>query len=580
VKWSSNLGKLEPAVREATARLDSGRFSARLWERDGSLWKSDPGAQRQIKTALGWLTVGRDTLAGLETIREFAEQARQQGFKYAVLLGMGGSSLCPDVCAATFGTAPGFLELQVLDSTVPAGVLAAEKSVQLDKTLFIVSSKSGGTIETLSFYKYFYDLVRGVKGDAARENFVAITDPRTPLERLAREKKFRAIFPGAEDVGGRFSALSVFGMVPAALAGVKVKTLLERGEEMARACGPQAPAAENPGVALGAILGAAARTGRNKLTFVTSPAISTFGDWVEQLVAESTGKDGQGIVPVVHEYLGAPEVYCDDRIFVSIRLADDADERAEQQLRALEAAGHPVVRIELRDKLDLGAEFFRWEIATAAAGALLGINPFDQPNVAESKDNTARLLAEHQKAGGFKAAAPLAEDSELKLFAGASTRISAREKSGDAAVREVLEKFLDLAREGDYIALLPYLEPTEVHRALVRSIRMRLRDAHRAATTTGFGPRYLHSTGQLHKGGANQGLFLLITAEDSEAVPIPGEPYSFSVLKLAQALGDFQALEAKQRRVLRAHLTENVRAGLDRLLSAVEGALEKRKGRR
>lgn len=551
-------------------KLEGQRFSARLWDRDPSLWKSDPDAQLQIRNALGWLSVGRSTLTGLQTIRDFCEQARKEGFKYAMLLGMGGSSLCPDVCAATFGTAPGYLELKVLDSTVPASVLAAEKSVHLDKTLFIVSSKSGGTIETLSFYRYFYDRVRRVKGDAAGENFVAITDPRTSLEQLAREKKFRAIFPGAEDVGGRFSALSVFGIVPAALAGVDVKALLDRGEEMARACGPQAPAAENPGVALGAMLGAAAQAGRNKLTFVMSPAIATFGDWVEQLIAESTGKEGQGIVPVVHEYLGSPEVYGHDRIFVSIRLAGDADGRVEQQLKALEVAGHPVVRIELSDKLGLGAEFFRWEVATAAAGALLGINPFDQPNVAESKENTSRLLAEYQQAGGFRTPPALAEDSYLQIFAGTGSDVSTGNQSGEAAIREVLTRFFAQARPGDYASLLPYLEPTEVHRALVRSLRMRLRDALRTATTTGFGPRYLHSTGQLHKGGANQGLFLLLTADDAEAVPIPGEPYSFSVLKMAQALGDFQSLEAKQRRVVRVHLGGNIRAGLDRLLGAVE----------
>lgn len=578
MKWSFSPGKLETAARAAIEKLRAERFPARLWERDASLWKSEPDIQRQIRNALGWLTVGRGTTAGLRTLLEFVGRARKQEFKYAVLLGMGGSSLCPDVCAATFGTVPGFLELQVLDSTVPASVIAAEKSVQLEKTLFIVSSKSGGTIETLSFYKYFYDRVRSIQGDAAGDHFLAITDPRTPLEHLAREKKFRAIFPGAADVGGRFSALSVFGIVPAALAGVDVKALLERGEAMARACGPEVAVDESPGATLGAILGAAALNGRDKLTFVMSPGIYTFADWAEQLIAESTGKEGKVIVPVVREHLRGPEAYGDDRIFVHMSLAGEVDESVVQKLEALSGAGHPVVRITLEDRLDLGGEFFRWEVATAAAGALLGINPFDQPNVAESKDNTSRLLAEFKSSGRLPEDSPLAGVPGLKVYSDGETaqRLAGSRKD----LVELLSAYLSMARRDDYVALLAYIHAASSHKALLKTIHMRLADGLKVASTAGYGPRYLHSTGQLHKGDAGRGLFLLITADDSEDVPIPGEPYTFSVLKLAQALGDFQSLAAKKRRVLRVHLGKNVQAGLDRLLGALEQVLENRRARK
>ena len=400
---------LNTAVRSGLPKLQKQDFARRLWARDPSLWKTEPAHQRIIKDALGWLTVPQHMLGELDSLRQFVEEVRGEGYKHAVVLGMGGSSLCPDVCRATFGTAPGFLDLQVLDSTVPASVAQIEKSIDLKKTLFLVSSKSGSTVEPLSFYAYFSYLVERAKGDRAGENFVAVTDPGTSLEKLAREKRFRRVFYGQADIGGRYSALSNFGIVPAALAGVDVRELLKRAEEMAQACAAAVPLEENPAVALGALLAEAARGGRDKLTFVMSPGIYTFADWVEQLLAESTGKEGKGLVPVVREYINAPECYGNDRVFIHMTLTSEMNRTVQKRLEILEATGHPVVRSEFADPYDLGKEFFRWEVATATAGALLGINPFDQPNVQESKDNTSCLLAQHRAQGQFTEAAPIAE---------------------------------------------------------------------------------------------------------------------------------------------------------------------------
>jgi glucose-6-phosphate isomerase len=568
------LTSLDDVVRAALAKLDEQRFCQRLWERDPSLWKSEPGHQRVIKNALGWLTVPGVMLGQVDEILRFVDEVRNAGFKHAVVLGMGGSSLCPDVCRATFGTVPGFLELYVLDSTVPASVARVEKSVDVAKTLFLVSSKSGGTAETTSFYKYFYYRVGNLQGERAGENFVAITDPGTSLEKLALARRFRRVFHGQPDIGGRYSALSSFGMVPAALAGVDIRGLLAGGEEMVRACSGSVSAKDNPGAWLGVTMAEAARAGRDKITFAISPRVETFADWTEQLMAESTGKEGKGLVPVAREALGDPAAYGNDRLFVYMRLPSQTEEDVEQKLQALEAAGHPVIRIDLQDVLDLGKEFFRWEVATATAGALLGINPFDQPNVQESKDNTNRLLAQFGAQGKFVEDAPVVESEGVGLYCDATTRSSLERATKPRAMTGYLAAFLGQARPGDYIALLAYLEPSSEHKTRVESIRLRLRDALRLATTVGFGPRYLHSTGQLHKGGAANGLFIQITADDAEDLPVPGEPYSFSVLKQAQALGDLQSLQSKNRRVVCFHLGKSAQAGLERLAGVVETALK------
>jgi transaldolase/glucose-6-phosphate isomerase len=569
-------GSLRSAVDATLDRLEEQKFPQRLWDRDPSLWKNDPAHQAVIRNALGWLRVSDVMLGHLEGVSRFVEEVKSVGFTHAVVLGMGGSSLCPDVCRATFGTAPGFLQLHVLDSTVPASVAQIEKSVDLAHTLFLVSSKSGGTVEPNSFFKYFYERVRALKGERAGENFVAITDPGTSLEKLATEKKFRHVFPGVPDIGGRYSALSNFGIVPAALAGVDVQTLLERAERMVHASAACAPAKENPGMVLGATLAEAARRGRDKITFLSSREIETFADWVEQLIAESTGKEDKGLLPVVGEALGEPGVYGKDRIFVQLKLESEAAGGVEQALNALAAAGHPVIRISLHDTLDLGQEFFRWEVATATAGALLNIDPFDQPNVQESKDNTSRLLQQFRSQGKFDEEAPALEADGIQLYCNPQTRASLEETQGreSDSPEGFLAAFLNHHRAGDYVALLAYLEPTAESGAPLESIRTCLRDATHLATTLGYGPRYLHSTGQLHKGGANNGLFIQITADDAQDLPIPGEPYSFSILKQAQALGDLRSLESKQRRVIRLHLGKDVPAQLARLEKLVESAVK------
>ncbi len=575
----SERERLRSAVAATLEKLDQGKFSRRLWDRDPALWKNDPVHQGIIRNALGWLQVSHSMLEHLDGLTSFVKQVKSEGFKHAVVLGMGGSSLCPEVCRATFGTAPGFLQLHVLDSTVPGSVARLEKSVDLAHTLFIVSSKSGGTVEPNSFFKYFYERVRALKGERAGEHFVAVTDPGTSLEKLAAEKKFRRVFRGVPEIGGRYSALSNFGIVPAALAGVNVQILLERAEHMANASGPSVRAKENPGVVLGAMLAEAARRGRDKVTFVMSRGIEAFADWAEQLIAESTGKEGRGLFPVVGEALGEPGVYGQDRIFVHLKLESEADGEFEQALNAVEAAGHPVIRISLRDKLDLGQEFFRWEVATATAGALLGIDPFDQPDVQESKDNTNHLLQQFRLQGKFGEVTPALEADGIQLYCDPQTRAGLQGAQAaldreSTSPEDFLAAFLNNRRLGDYVALLAYLDPTAENGAILESMRTRLRNATHLATTLGYGPRYLHSTGQLHKGGANSGLFIQITADDAEDLPIPGEPYSFSILKQAQALGDLQSLESKQRRVIRLNLGKDVQAQLGRLEKLVESALQ------
>jgi glucose-6-phosphate isomerase len=572
-------GDLCIAVDATLDQLEKQKFPQRLWDRDASLWKNDPAQQRVIRNALGWLRIPHAMLEHLEALSRFVQEVKAAGYSHAVVLGMGGSSLCPDVCRATFGAAPGYLELHVLDSTVPASVARIEKCVDLAHTLFLVSSKSGGTIEPNSFFKYFYERVRAWKGASAGENFVAITDPGTSLERLASEKQFRRVFSGVPDIGGRYSALSNFGMVPAALAGVDVQSLLERAERMVHASGACVPVKENPGMVLGATLAEAARRGRDKVTFVISRAIASFADWLEQLIAESTGKEGRGLVPVAGEPLGAPEVYGKDRIFVHLELDSEAEGSDEEALDALEAAGHPVLRISLRDKLDLGQEFFRWEVATATVGALLGIDPFDQPNVQESKDNTNRLLQQFVSEGKFGEERAVLEADGIRLFASPEIRATldaalAAEGGKASLVEGYLAAFLNQARPGDYVALMAYLAPSAENTAALQSLRVLFRDSLRLATTLGYGPQFLHSTGQLHKGGANNGLFIQITADDAQDLPIPGEPYSFSILKQAQALGDLHSLESKQRRVVRLHLKGDVAVQLGRLEKLVESGVK------
>ncbi|MBI3951547.1 MAG: bifunctional transaldolase/phosoglucose isomerase [Acidobacteria bacterium] len=574
---SFSLGKYAAAVHEAYRMMDQQGYVQRLWRKDPSLWKDDPAHQKIIRNALGWLTVPEMMLGQVGELETFAERVRNDGFRYVMLLGMGGSSLCPEVFRRTFGQVEGYPELLVLDSTDPATVRSMEHAVDVARTLFIVASKSGATTEPQMFYQYFFDKVSQVKPERPGANFLAITDPGTVLEQIAQQKQFRRVFLNPADIGGRYSALSYFGMVPAALMGLDGKEILERAVSAAQVCDPSIPVEENPGARLGAILGVLAKHGRDKVTFIIPPPVDSLGLWIEQLIAESTGKEGRGILPVAGEPLDSPGVDGDDRVFVYIRTRDVTDRDTEANLSALEAAGHPVVRHVLRDGQSLGREFFLWEVATALAGVLLGINAFDQPNVQESKDNTKRLLEVYRREGRLPEQEVLIEAEGCRVYCDAQTKAalqqSIQRKQATGSLVAYVGAHLARAGAGDYVALMAYIQENVKHNDLLQAIRTHIRDALKTATTVGYGPRFLHSTGQLHKGGADNGIFIQITADDIEDLPIPGEPFSFGVLKQAQALGDFQSLWNRHRRAIRFHLGRDIVAGLNTLLSAVRQAL-------
>lgn len=552
----ANLGSLASAVDARLAAMAEGNIVARLWKKDASLWKNDPAHRKVIEHSLGWLTVTewmKDQLAGVEA---FANEIRSSGeFTHVLLCGMGGSSLCPEVFRRTFGGINGSPQLAVLDTTDPEGLDLVAKQIDPAKTLFVVASKSGTTTEPLAFYKYWYEETRKLRKDPGRA-WVAITDPGTKMVEMAEADAFRKIFLNTPDIGGRYSALSLFGMVPAALMGLDAGTLQARASAMARACSASTPLPDNPGARLGAILGEAALAGRDKLTLVADPKIESLGLWIEQLVAESTGKEGKGIVPVAGEPVEDVRDYGSDRIFVSVALGTEPAAMTAT-LDALEKAGHPVVRLTMSDEYDLGAAFFQWEIATAVAGWILGIDPFDQPNVQESKDATKELLEAFAKNGSLQEQSVFAREGSLTIY-GAGEAMA-----GEADL--VMKQFLGSVQAGDYIALLDYIEETPAVEARLQKIRLFLRDSKRCATTTGYGPRFLHSTGQLHKGGADNGVFIQITAPDHLDQPIPGWGYGFSVLKQAQALGDFRSLATRGRRAVRIDLGNDVLKGLDQL---------------
>ena len=564
------LGALDKDVQAKLKELRQTDFVRRLWAKDPTLWHTDPIHQKIIRNALGWLHITEQQMHHLPRIKGLAESVRTAGFKHALLLGMGGSSLCPEVFRMTFGVVPGYPELHVLDSTVPAQVRSFEKRVDLAKTLCIVASKSGTTTEPLVFCRYFFERMRQIKGDRAGENFIAITDPGSLLEKLAQESKFCDILPGVPDIGGRYSALSNFGIVPAAIMGVNVEHLLYRAERIRHSCDSCVPPEDNPGVVLGVVMGELAKQGRDKITFVTSPAIWDLGAWMEQLIAESTGKEGKGIVPVDDEPLGPPEVYGQDRLFAYIRYTAGADVAQDAKVAALEKAGHPVIRIELADLINLGEEFFLWEIATAVAGSLLGINAFDQPNVQESKDYTKNFLDDYKKNGHLPEEEPILTASGVKIYGDATNRQALK---GVSTLEDALKAHLARVQAGDYFAVNAYVERTDASHQALQAIRLRVRDRKKVATTLGYGPRFLHSTGQLHKGGPNTGVFIQITSDDAEDLPIPGEPYTFGVLKAAQALGDFFSLTKRNRRTIRVHLGADVNAELKKLQAAVEKVL-------
>jgi glucose-6-phosphate isomerase len=551
-------GKSESSVKAAMTSLNDKQFTRRLFAKDSYLWKDDPKLSAVIKNRLGWLGV-ENFVNRAEEINDFVKSVCADKYTSVVLLGMGGSSLCPEVALQTFGTKKGFLKLFVLDNTSPEAVNHVESQIDLNKTLFIVASKSGSTIESNSFYKYFFDLYKEKNIDGIGQHFIAITDSNTSLEQEARSKKFRYIFTNPEDYGGRYSALSFFGLVPMALLGISIKEILASAYRMKQSSSPFIPSDLNPAVSLGVFLGINQKAGRDKATFVLSPSIKSFGLWVEQLVAESTGKEGKGILPVEGEKLGSPNDYSNDRLFVYMFIKREKYNAVEKKLTALEKAGFPVVRIMLPDAYSLGGEFLRWEIATAASCAVVGVNPFDEPNVSESKKNTNDLLAEWKQNGSFSASPPLSTTGGISIFADQSLNLAGRN------IKDVLNKFLKLTAPSNYISFLAYFLQTPERDKYLQIIRNGLSRNHKAATTLGYGPRYLHSTGQLHKGGPNSGLFILFTADTDLKLQIPGSGYDFATLQHAQALGDFRALNNKQRRVLRIHLRGHLDEGLKNL---------------
>jgi transaldolase / glucose-6-phosphate isomerase len=560
---------LTQAVQATLKDWQTSNKMARLWRGDPSLWTGDDEDKW-----VGWLPIVEDQLAHLKQLNDAATDAAKADFTHALLLGMGGSSLCPEVLKITYGRQPGHPELHVLDSTDPAQIKSIEKQVDLPKTLCIVASKSGSTLEPNIFKQYFFDRMEQTVGkDKAGEHFIAITDPGSKMQQVAERDHFRKIFFGLPSIGGRYSALSNFGMVPAAIIGLDVGKFLRRTNEMVQACEPEVPADQNPGAVLGAILGTLGTLGRNKVTIITSPGIHDLGAWLEQLIAESTGKIGKGLIPVDREALGTPEVYDNDRVFVHLRLADEPDAVQTQKLEILKSAGHPIVEIELADKYDLGQEFFRWEIATAVAGSILKINPFNQPDVEASKIVTRQLTEAYEKSGKLPEEAPLFDDGTIKLFTDERNAANLNRLAGtDRSLTGFLRAHLSQFSPGDYLALLGYIEMKGAHEESLQAMRHAVRDRKHVATCLGFGPRFLHSTGQAYKGGPNTGVFLQITCDDAVDLPVPGQKYTFGIVKAAQARGDFQVLAHRNRRALRVHLPKDVEAGLEDLGRAVVNA--------
>jgi transaldolase/glucose-6-phosphate isomerase len=558
--------KLATGVKAAIEDWKKNDKVRRLWQGDASIWTgADEG------NWLGWLGVTEDQIAHIDELKGIAEDVKKAGYKHALLLGMGGSSLCPEVLRMTYGKIPGYPELHVLDSTDPAQIKAIEEKVDLGNTICIVSSKSGGTLEPNIFKQYFYAKVKEKVGEKEVGNrFIAVTDPGSKMQHVAESDKFRKIFKGLPSIGGRYSALSNFGMVPAAVMGLDVAKFLNNTEEMVHACGATVPADANPGVVLGAILGVGATQGRDKVTIVASPPISDLGAWLEQLLAESTGKIGKGIIPVDREKLGKPEVYGNDRIFAYLRLEAGADKDQDAAVDALEKAGHPVVRIAVEDVYNLGEEFFRWEIATAVAGAIIGINAFNQPDVEASKIETRKLTNEYEANGKLPAEAPFFEGEGFKLYADAKNTAALK---GGAKLADVLKAHLGRIGAGDYFAVLGYITMNDANEATLQGIRHAVRDKKKVATCLGFGPRFLHSTGQAYKGGPNSGVFLQITCDDAADLPVPDQKYTFGVVKAAQARGDFAVLAERGRRALRVHLGKDVKGDLAKLTAAVQQAI-------
>jgi transaldolase/glucose-6-phosphate isomerase len=569
-KYSASLGGLEPQVQEALRQVQSEQIVTRIWSHDGTVWKKDPSVQKEITSWLGWLDVVSLLQSKADDLKSFAKEVKDAGFSSVVLLGMGGSSLAPEVIHRVLGPTQGYPRFFMLDSTDPGTIEALERRIDPAKSLFIVASKSGGTTEVMSFYHYFRAKVDSTKGDKAGENFVAITDPGTSLEKLATDEGFRRTFLNMPDIGGRYSALSYFGMLPAALMGVDIDNFLSSARAMTEQCKPCVSVQHNPGAWLGTIMGKAFQAGRDKVTIFTSPDLDSFGLWAEQLIAESTGKEGKGLVPVAGEPVGRPSAYGRDRLFVYLGVEGATDNAQERDIQKLEAAGNPVVRLKMANKSDLGAEFFRWEMAVATAGHFIGVNVFDQPNVQESKDNTKALLELYEKDGKLPERSPILQSDGIALYGNEEQLARA---GSEGTLGSALRAFFSTVRPGDYVALLAYMPTTGEHEELFQDARVSIRDTLKVATTFGYGPRFLHSTGQLHKGGPNTGVFIQITCDARHDLPIPGQDYTFGTLIRAQSMGDIQSLDKHGRRAIRLHIRGDHAEGVEHIRAAIRDAV-------
>jgi transaldolase / glucose-6-phosphate isomerase len=558
---------ISKAVEKATEEWRASATIRRLWQHDKSVWT---GADEN--KWLGWLTSAAS--ADIADYEDFAQRVKGQNFTDAVVLGMGGSSLGPEVLAQTFAKQPGFPKLHVLDSTDPAQVRNLQASVNIANTLFIVSSKSGGTTEPNVMKDYFFALVSETVGAAkAGHRFIAVTDPGSSLEKVATKQRFARTFHGDPAIGGRYSVLSPFGLVPAAAAGIDLRTVLKHTLSMVRSCGPDVPPHENPGVQLGLAMGLAGLEGRDKVTISSSKKIADFGAWAEQLIAESTGKDGKGLVPINGEPLGDPALYGNDRFFIDLRTEDENDATHDEKLTALEKAGHPVVRIVLKSIEHIGQEFFRFELATAVAGAVIGINPFNQPDVEAAKIKTRELTAAFEKSGKLPAEKPVMSSAEADIYTDEKNAADLRKAGANGDLGSWLKAHLGRSHAGDYVALLAYIERNAAHIDDLQSMRLAVRDKRRVATCAEFGPRFLHSTGQAYKGGPDSGVFLQITADDAKDLAVPGQKASFGIIKTAQARGDFDVLTERGRRALHVHLKGDLESGLKMLNTAIHDAL-------
>ncbi len=562
-------GHLEECYQDEWKRLQAGEAIQKIWGKEPGLWKDDAAHARVIEDRLGWIAVLDRMQAEAAALRGFAREVVAAGLRQVVLLGMGGSSLGPEVFSLIFPAPAGDRRFFVLDTTDPAAILEVERSLDLSRTLFVVASKSGKTVETLSQFSYFHDRMKKAGMDAPGQNFIAITDSGSYLDHLAEEYQFRRTFRNHGDIGGRYSVLSYFGLVPAALWDVDLDAVLATALEMRTACAPQVPAAANPALHLGALLGAAAKHGDGKLALLTSPSLAPLGDWIEQLIAESTGKEGKGMVPIAGGGRVPIEVLARGCVGLALMLAGDDCRGLRATIEALKQRGRPVVEIELSDPAEVGGEFFKWEVATAVAGAALSIDPFDEPNVQESKDNTARILEEFQATGEMPLGSPRAVESGIALY----TIGAAQEIPSILGLPEAMRILFAGLRPDDYVALLAFLGRGSANGEPLEALRAGLGKHLSVPVLLGYGPRYLHSIGQLYKGGPASGRFVVITAQDSEDLPIPGAKYTFGQLKMAQALGDLRSLVQRGKPGLRLHLGHGVPAGLAALGRLLDGAL-------